>query len=213
MAGLDDLIVTVEDLHQQGIPYSASLTEFTFKGQQFKKHLSFRKSLIESGMDYCRLALGRKELCFLVLEETTFTIWRAVQDSASAVPNFPSQADTAKLTTPQAGLFSASSIEPEFLNRCRQTMVHYIGSVADQYIQATLAQFPSLTHRQFVDKLAMYIADPQQAEEFWQQVLTGSMPSDLQQTAPTSSPPSPLNQPPQELSNSQFKRTYRGISY
>lgn len=213
MEGLDGLIMRAEDLHQQGISYNSALTEFIFKGKQFKKYLSFRRSLIESGIAYCKLALGRKELCFLVLEETTFTIWRAAQRLESAEAT-PLGQGTSQSPPPQAAplLAPAQTIEPEFLDRCRQIMIHYIGPAANQHIQATLTQFQNLTHRQFVDKLAMHIPDPQQAEEFWQRVLTGIMPSEQQPTAPTSSPAT-VNQRSQELPNSQFKRTYRGISY
>lgn len=211
MEEFDDLIMTVQDLQKQGIAYDASTTEFTFRGKVFKKHLSFRKSLLKAGIDYCKTALSREELCFLVLEENAFTIWRSTQPLKPTELHSLSQTNTNLSQTPPP-LPISTQLEPEFLDQCQRIMTQYIGSIATQYIQTTLAQFPHLTRRQFVDKLAAYISDPQQAEEFWEQMLTGK--AFGQQSSSASSPlPSTENPSPQTSPDPPFKRTYRGISY
>ncbi len=218
MEASHDLVLTVQDLHKQGIPYSTSTTEFIYKGKHFKKHLSFRKALLKAGLDYCKAALSREELCFLVLEENAFTIWRSVQQLEPPELPQPSPAKVSELLSSSAALPSPSSptVEPEFLNYCRQTMTHYLGPIANQYIRATLEQFPNLTHRQLVDRLAACIADPQQSEEFWQRMLTGAPGQQPVAPPPSAPPPSTVDPPaqtPPPLSDAQFKRAYRGIPY
>jgi hypothetical protein len=216
------------------VPYDNSLSELVYQGRLFKKQLSCRKFFREAIANHCKRILRNGESCLLVEEEESLALWRTGESLAVGQI---SQSNTQTNTQTNGQPFGqntrtsrseatksqgvSAAIEPAFLERCQQIMTDYIDAMAPQSIQEILQQSPHLTHRQLVDQLAALIPDPEQAEEFWQRVLTRSDSPEPQQTAQNGyadpaarspgEPSSPSN--PNEPPKPPFKRVYRGISY
>jgi len=62
-------------------------------------------------------------------------------------------------------------INPDFVQRCRQALVHSIGPMADFLLEETLADFPDLNPQGLVLKLAAEIPNAEKAKEFQRQLL------------------------------------------
>ncbi|NJP10657.1 MAG: hypothetical protein HC866_15260 [Leptolyngbyaceae cyanobacterium RU_5_1] len=113
------------------------------------------------------------------------------------------------------------SIEPKFLFHCQQVLFDYVGPIAGSYILETLTQFPTITHRQLINQLATKIPNPQQAEEFWQRVLTMKTapvraidPQPKHDATPEqSTSEQPPSRPKPASEADQYRRSYRGVSY
>lgn len=84
------------------------------------------------------------------------------------------EADQAPTTRPQSPITfpqSATQVSPEFLERCRQSLVQSIGPIADFLIEETLNKNPNLSPQDLVFQLAAEIPDAQKAREFQQRLL------------------------------------------
>ncbi len=58
------------------------------------------------------------------------------------------------------------SLNPEFIEHCRQELVRCVGPMASFLLEDTLAQSPQLTPEQLVEALGAEIPNPQRAKEF-----------------------------------------------
>ncbi|MEC4814356.1 MAG: serine/threonine-protein kinase [Scytonema sp. PMC 1069.18] len=58
------------------------------------------------------------------------------------------------------------SIDPEFLQRCRQELTSFVGPFASVILEDTLAEFPDLTPEELIEALVAEIPHQQRAEEF-----------------------------------------------
>lgn len=67
---------------------------------------------------------------------------------------------------------SASSITPDFLQRCQQQLASYIGPMASLIIEETLADNPDISPYQLVEHLSREISEPQAALEFTRTLFT-----------------------------------------
>lgn len=63
---------------------------------------------------------------------------------------------------------SAANLSPDFLNACKQELTRCIGPIANLVLQQSIAQHPGITVQQLVEVLATQIPNPQQANEFKQ---------------------------------------------
>ncbi|PSB22295.1 hypothetical protein C7B61_03065 [filamentous cyanobacterium CCP1] len=69
----EKLIITVEELQSQGNSYNSSMTELVVQGRRFHKHLSLGKLFKQICIQHCQ---KQGQMCFLVEEDTCFTIWQ-----------------------------------------------------------------------------------------------------------------------------------------
>jgi serine/threonine-protein kinase len=67
---------------------------------------------------------------------------------------------------PQSKAKTPPSLNPEFLEHCRQELARCIGPFASALLEDTLAQSPHLTPEQLIEALTAEIPDPQRAQEF-----------------------------------------------
>lgn len=241
--------MAAEELRSSGIDYG-SAPELVFEGKQFKRVLSLRKLFHKVATDYCDRESKAGRFCLLVEEEALFTVWQTEKllepirnrprKSASQVmdqvtePSFHDQLNHSlgtKRLNPSlpSGLppvRNLTDIEPWFVERCQQALSYYVGAIASIYVQETLDKFPQITYHRLINELAAKIPDPQQAEEFWQQVLTlitapaKQKHSRTQPDRPLSTQSLPKQLPAQKttqeitaLQNAPYQRTYRGIVY
>jgi serine/threonine protein kinase len=65
---------------------------------------------------------------------------------------------------------SPVTLEPEFLEKCKQQLTHFIGPFASYIMEDTLSKSPNITTGQLVDVLVSEIPDQKRAEEFKKQV-------------------------------------------
>ena len=66
---------------------------------------------------------------------------------------------------------TGESIDPQFIERCRQRLASYIGPMAGFLIEEVIADNPEIFPRQLVALLAAEIPNPRQAAEFQSQLL------------------------------------------
>ncbi|MGB3136289.1 MAG: hypothetical protein WBB18_05735, partial [Nodosilinea sp.] len=71
---------------------------------------------------------------------------------------------------PEALPSTAARPNPEFLNRCRQTLARCIGPMANYLVDDILADFPHLSPQDLVTRLAAEIPDPNKADDFRRQM-------------------------------------------
>jgi hypothetical protein len=239
-------VVTAEELRSQGTGYG-SATELTFEGKQFKRVLSLRKLFHKVAIDYCERESKAGRLCLLVEEADLYTVWQTeplLQPINSRLPGLPTQLSDSSISSQQdrvnqtrasqtknigfaspqsfSPIKSSTNIEPWFIERCQQALAYQVGAIAKIYIQETLDKFPQITYHRLINELAAKIPDPQQAEEFWQQVLTLiTAPAkqkylQSQRNQPLLNQPSLKQLPAQKTSNLQKDssgRIYRGVKY
>jgi serine/threonine-protein kinase len=62
------------------------------------------------------------------------------------------------------------TLEPEFLEKCKQQLTHFIGPFASYIMEENLNKYPNITTGQLVDVLVSEIPDQKRAEEFKKQV-------------------------------------------
>jgi len=62
----------------------------------------------------------------------------------------------------------ATSLSPDFLQRCQQALVRCIGPMATMLLEDALADYSHLERSDFIAQLAMEIPDPKKAQEFQQ---------------------------------------------
>jgi hypothetical protein len=235
------LVIAAEELRSKSIGYG-SAPELTFEGKQFKRVLSLRKLFHKVATDYCKRESKAGRFCLLVEEETLFTVWQtekllepichqsgklASQDTEPSFHDQLNQSLGTKSLNPSLppGLppvRNLTDIEPWFVERCQQALSYYVGAIASVYVQETLDRFPQITYHRLINELAAKIPDPQQAEEFWQKVLTlitapaKQKHSRAQRDRPLSAQSLLKQLPAQEttaLQNAPYQRTYRGIVY
>jgi serine/threonine-protein kinase len=65
---------------------------------------------------------------------------------------------------------AAGTLSPEFLSRCRQTLMRCIGPMANYLVDDTLADFPNLAPQELVTRLAAEIPDRKKADDFCRQM-------------------------------------------
>lgn len=65
---------------------------------------------------------------------------------------------------------SAPSLEPEFVNRCRQELTRCVGPMADFLLEEVLADCPNLNPPELIQRLSAEIPDSQKALEFQRQL-------------------------------------------
>jgi serine/threonine-protein kinase len=65
---------------------------------------------------------------------------------------------------------AANALSPEFLSRCRQTLMRCIGPMANYLVDDTLADFPHLSPQDLVTRLAAEIPDRKKADDFRRQM-------------------------------------------
>lgn len=243
------LLIAAEELRSRGTGYD-SKTELAFEGKQFKRVLSLRKLFHKVAIDYCERESKTGRLCLLVEEEDQFTVWQTEQllkpiSDRSNAPSFEGTAisappkalpawdrtsrskDTASLSQNSPSVKHSTTIEPWFVERCQQALTYHVGAIASVYVQETLDKFPQITYHRLISELAAKISDPQQADEFWQQVLTlitapskqKKLQSQRDQSVSTQFLPKRSLQkqlPAQnttDSSNTSHRLTYRGITY
>ncbi|MEA5463692.1 protein kinase domain-containing protein [Leptothoe sp. PORK10 BA2] len=81
----------------------------------------------------------------------------------------PSEALANSQTMPE--LYTLQQLlKPAFINQCRQVLAQSIGPMASMIVEDILADYPDLTARAFVDRLAKEIPDGKKAQEFRQQL-------------------------------------------
>ena len=61
---------------------------------------------------------------------------------------------------------TSTALDPEFLERCRRELTRHIGPVAGFVLKQTLTQYPQIVPQQMVEVLAAEIPDPQEVQEF-----------------------------------------------
>jgi hypothetical protein len=235
------LVIAAEELRSVSIGYD-SASELTFEGKQFKRVLSLRKLFHKVATDYCEREAKTGRFCLLVEEETLFTVWQT-EKLLEPIRNQPNKLALQFAETPSHDQHNQSleikslgqspspslppvknltSIEPWFVERCQQALFYYVGAIASIYVQETLDKFPQITYHRLINELAAKIPDPQQSEEFWQQVLTlitapaKQKHSQSQRDRPLPTQSLPKQLPAQETATSQavpYQRTYRGIAY
>jgi hypothetical protein len=219
------MLITLNDLLAQGVTYNSSTIELTIQGGRFKRDLSLKKFFRQVVLDHCQRKLKEGRFCLIVEDEDYLTVWQT--EKASVAPTTPGTDDlsaqqpgTTFLTAQQVPL----KIEPGFVARCQEALSYYVGAIAERYVQEVLEQFPNITSRQLVDQLGTKISDAQQAEEFWQRVLTIVTTSSVQPAATLqpdsqSQPPklatmsSQTPRPESNLISQPPKRFYRGVAY
>ncbi|MCG8368390.1 MAG: protein kinase [Pseudanabaenales cyanobacterium] len=103
---------------------------------------------------------------------------RIVMASEPTVIEPSSQAEAvlgrSKFGAKSAGLSESAapeSIDPQFIEHCRQRLASYIGPMAGFLLDEVLADNPQIFPRQLVALLAAEIPNPKQAEEFQRQLL------------------------------------------
>ncbi|MBD2066741.1 hypothetical protein H6F93_04240 [Leptolyngbya sp. FACHB-671] len=235
------LVIAAEELRSRGIGYG-SAAELTFEEKQFKRVLSLRKLFHKVATDYCERESKAGRFCLLVEDETLFTVWQT-EKLLEPIRNQPSKLDaqvtetsfhdqlnqslgTKRLNLPlpssQPPVRNLTDIEPWIVERCQQALSYYVGAIASVYVQETLDKFPQITYHRLINELATKIPDPQQAEEFWQQVLTLiTAPAKQKDSRPQRDRPLPTQSLPKQLPaqetkalpNAPYQRTYRGIAY
>ncbi|NJN58108.1 MAG: hypothetical protein HC879_11750 [Leptolyngbyaceae cyanobacterium SL_5_9] len=233
------LVIAAEELRSKVIGYG-SASELMFEGKQFKRVLSLRKLFHKVAIDYCERESKTGRFCLLVEEETLFTVWQTEQilepvrsqsaksnpEEAEALPRHQqNHSGTQSIDSSRSQnllpVQKTTAIESWFIERCQQALAYQVGAIASIYIQETLDKFPQITYHRLISELAAKIPDPQQAEEFWQQVLTLiTAPAKQKYSRPQRDrplPPQPLPKqlPAQETkaSPNSYQRTYRGIAY
>jgi serine/threonine protein kinase len=65
---------------------------------------------------------------------------------------------------------SPVTLEPEFLEKCKQQLTHFIGPFASYIMEENLNKYPNITTGQLVDVLVSEIPDQKRAQEFKKQV-------------------------------------------
>lgn len=234
------LVIAAEELRSVSMGYD-SASELTFEGKQFKRVLSLRKLFHKVATDYCEREAKAGRFCLLVEEETLFTVWQT-EKLLEPIRNQPNKPALQFAETPSHDQHNQSpeikslgssppslppvknltSIEPWFVERCQQALSYYVGAIASIYVQETLDNFPQITYHRLINELAAKIPDPQQSEEFWQQVLTLITAPSKQKHAQPQRDRSLLTQSlPKQLpaqgtaasQNAPYQRTYRGIAY
>lgn len=234
-------MIAAEELRSVSIGYD-SASELTFEGKQFKRVLSLRKLFHKVATDYCERESKAGRFCLLVEEEKLFTVWQTEKllEPIRNQPNKPALqfAETSfhdqhnqnleikrlgqSLSPSLPPVKNLTNIEPWFVERCQQALSYYVGPIASIYVQETLDKSPQITYHRLINELAAKIPDPQQAEEFWQQVLTLiTAPAKQRNSRPQRDRPLPTQSPPKQLpaqetkasQNAPYQRTYRGIAY
>ncbi len=64
-------------------------------------------------------------------------------------------------------------LQPDFISRCQQALAEYIGPMASIVCQRLLSKMPEISAQEFVEKLALKIANEQQSTEFKKRLLNG----------------------------------------
>ena len=84
----------------------------------------------------------------------------------------PSETMAASETMPEISTVvqQRQPLNPAFITRCRQALAQCIGPMASMIVEDTLADYPGLNARAFVEQLAKEIPDGQKSEEFRQQL-------------------------------------------
>ncbi|MEL7228138.1 MAG: hypothetical protein AAGL17_25735 [Cyanobacteria bacterium J06576_12] len=84
----------------------------------------------------------------------------------------PSETMAASETMPEISTVvqQRQTLNPAFITCCRQALAQCIGPMASMIVEDTLADYPGLNARAFVDQLAKEIPDGQKSEEFRQQL-------------------------------------------
>lgn len=91
-------------------------------------------------------------------------------DETSVSRESDSQDVTSLDVAPVSEAPAAGTLSPEFLSRCRQTLMRCIGPMANYLVDDTLADFPNLAPQELVTRLAAEIPDRKKADDFCRQM-------------------------------------------
>ena len=98
------------------------------------------------------------------MEETMIVSNVGFPDSSKKQQCSPNPTDAARLQT--------SVLKPDFVKRCRQELVYYLGARADSIVDEILIQKSPKTCQALVNALAKKINDPRQGRQFQQRLLS-----------------------------------------
>ena len=110
--------------------------------------------------------------------EQLSTIEKNLQDVAQAVTalnsprtNLQQQDTIAIQSQTQVATVTTTTLDPDFLERCRRELARFIGPFANFIIDDTIAQQPQISSSQLIATLAAEIPNSQQAQEFQNKLI------------------------------------------
>ncbi len=106
--------------------------------------------------------------------EAVLKAWQKTSQSesttASKIISYRS-GSTLEKVDPPSPIDVPETLTPAFLEQCQQELARSIGPIASIVLKKAQNQYPQATPQRFVEVLAANIPNPQQAEEFKQNLL------------------------------------------
>lgn len=99
----------------------------------------------------------------------------SLSSPSSSVSSSPSKASISSETPVNSSPVpsqSESSLDPQFIQRCQQTLAELIGPMASLICQRVFQANPHQSEKEFIETLTSRIPDPQQASQFKQKLLS-----------------------------------------
>jgi serine/threonine-protein kinase len=150
--------------------YALGVTALVLLTGQEPRLLMDQETLEWHWRDYVTVSPGFASILEQMLQEKPKARYQTAADVIQAL-----RAVTFDLTwTPDTAMRLANgspaskpkALSSAFLQRCRQELIQLIGPIADFILETTLAQYPNLTAAELLERLALEIPDPSQANHF-----------------------------------------------
>ncbi|ABW32934.1 hypothetical protein [Acaryochloris marina] len=182
-------IIQSVDLEAKGLLHDQS-SSLTIQGKWFKPGPSFRKSLRQAAIEFCKDARTQGRQYILVEFPTYFMAWRRFIPKDAA----PSHKVYAKDSSPPDEKLSPTSAKPseqgikskdskysekleadqasptlidsEFIEQCKAELAVHIGPMAEILIEDALTQIEQNKPEKLIEALASYIHDPKASNAF-----------------------------------------------
>lgn len=126
----------------------ASSSQIVFQNKLFTRGPDFAKNLQESAQKYCQKN-SQNITCLLVDNHCYFSVW-IEQDKEITCP---------------------TTIEPDFLCYCEESLAKFIGPIANLVCQNVLERNPQISKAEFIKTLAQQTINLEQEFDFKRQVI------------------------------------------